>query len=85
LVAKLAALTAKKFALYGEIVIPQGGQLSFDALPMRIHPAASRIKKLSGTTPSVLIVFDLLVDDRGESLVDLPLKTRQKLEQFAKK
>ena len=86
LAANLSALAAKKFVLDGEIVIPQDGQLSFDALLMRIHPAASRIKKLSEATPSVLIVFDLLVDDRGKSLVDLPLKTRrQQLEQFAQK
>lgn len=86
LAANLSALAAKKFVLDGEIVIPQDGQLSFDALLMRIHPAASRIKKLSEATPSVLIVFDLLIDDGGQSLVDLPLKTRrQKLEQFAKK
>jgi ATP-dependent DNA ligase len=53
---------------------------------MRIHPAASRIKKLSEATPSTFIIFDLLVDDNGESLVKLPLQARRKkLEQFAKK
>jgi ATP-dependent DNA ligase len=86
LAANLLALKAKQFALDGEIVIPQDGQLSFDALLMRIHPAASRIRKLSEETPSTVIVFDLLVDDRGESLVDLSLaQRRQKLELFAKK
>ena len=43
---------------------------SFDALLMRIHPAASRVKKLSEETPAKLIVFDLLVDDRGKAIVD---------------
>jgi len=86
LAAELSALKARQFVLDGEIVIPQDGGLSFDALLMRIHPAASRIKKLSETTPSTLIVFDLLVDDHGESLVELPLEARRKkLEQFAKK
>lgn len=86
LAANLAALHAKQFVLDGEIVIPQHGQLSFDALLMRIHPAASRIKKLSEATPATFIVFDLLVNDRGKSLVDLPLRERrQKLEQFARK
>ena len=86
LAANLSALPAKQFVLDGEIVIPQDGHLSFDALLMRIHPAASRIKKLSEATPSTFIVFDLLFDDRGKSLVDVPLEERrQKLEQFAKK
>lgn len=85
LVESLAKLKAEQFVLDGEIVIAQGGQLSFDSLLMRIHPAASRIKKLSQQTPSTFIVFDLLVDDRGRSLVDLPLQERrQQLEHFAK-
>jgi len=86
LVAALAALKAQRFVLDGEIVIPSDGGLSFDALLQRIHPAASRIAKLSQTTPSVYIVFDLLVDDQGNSLVSLPLKERRKrLEEFFRK
>jgi ATP-dependent DNA ligase len=86
LVAELSSLKAKKFVLDGEIVIPVDGTLSFDDLLMRIHPAESRIRKLSQQTPCVFIVFDLLVDDRGKSLIDLPLhERRRKLEIFAKK
>jgi ATP-dependent DNA ligase len=86
LAANLIALKAKQFVLDGEIVIAEDGKLSFDALLMRIHPAASRVKKLSEETPSTFIVFDLLVDDRGESLVDLPLEQRRKrLEAFSKR
>jgi ATP-dependent DNA ligase len=86
LVAALASLPAKQFVLDGEIVIPVDGTLSFDHLLMRIHPAVSRIQKLSESTPSTFIVFDLLVDDEGESLVQTPLQTRRKkLEQFAKR
>ncbi len=86
LAANLAALKASQFVLDGEIVIPQDGQLSFDALLMRIHPAASRVKKLSEASPSTFIVFDLLVDEHGKSLVDLPLESRRrKLEAFARK
>jgi ATP-dependent DNA ligase len=67
-------------------VISVDGGLSFDHLLMRIHPAASRIEKLSRETPGVLIVFDLLVDDQGKSLVKLPLEERRKqLERFSKK
>src|ERR1700719_1884551 len=81
----LLALKAKKFVLDGEIVIPVDGNLSFDELLMRIHPAASRVLKLSREHPSVFIVFDLLVDEKGKSLVKLPLKKRrQQLERFAK-
>jgi ATP-dependent DNA ligase len=86
LVAGLAALKAEKFVLDGEIVIPIDGHLSFDDLLMRIHPAATRIRKLSESTPSVFIVFDLLVDESGKSLVVLSLRERRrKLESFAKK
>jgi ATP-dependent DNA ligase len=86
LVAALAELRATKFVLDGEIVIPVGGHLSFDDLLMRIHPAASRVTKLSETTPSVFIVFDLLVDDKGTSLVSFSLKERRKrLEAFERK
>jgi len=83
LVTALSALAARKFVIDGEIVIPMDGTLSFDHLLMRIHPAASRIQKLSRSTPAIFIVFDLLVDDTGALLTDLPLeKRRKKLEHF---
>jgi ATP-dependent DNA ligase len=85
LVAELSSLKAKKFALDGEIVIPVDGKLSFDHLLMRIHPAESRIRKLSEKTPCVFIVFDLVVDEHGKSLIELPLRQRRrKLDVFAK-
>jgi ATP-dependent DNA ligase len=83
LVAGLAALKAKQFVLDGEIVVPVNGNLSFDDLLQRIHPAASRIQKLSQVTPCAFIVFDLLVDERGKNLAGLPLRERRKsLEAF---
>jgi ATP-dependent DNA ligase len=79
-------LKAKQFVIDGEIVVPVKGKFSFDDLLMRIHPAASRIKKLAQETPAKLIVFDLLVDDRGQTLVDLSLEQRRKkLDAFARK
>ena len=78
LIAALKALKSNKFVLDGEIVIPVGGTLSFDDLLMRIHPAASRILKLSQQSPCVFIVFDLLVDEKGRSLANLPLRDRRK-------
>src|ERR1044072_9321205 len=79
-------LKPKQFVIDGEIVVPIDGQFSFDDLLMRIHPAASGIKKLSEETPAKLIVFDLLVDDRGRALVEEKLSaTRKKLDAFGKK
>lgn len=84
LAAGLAKLKASKFVLDGEIVIPFEGGLSFDQLLMRIHPSASRVEKLANETPCVFIVFDLLLDDDGKSLVDLKLaERREALEKFA--
>ncbi len=85
-VESLRGLKAQQFVLDAEIVIPVGQRLSFDDLLQRIHPAESRIRKLASEFPAVLIVFDLLVDAEGRSLVQEPLQTRrQKLEQFAVK
>lgn len=44
IVSMLRDLKAREFVVDGEIVIDLGGSLSFDALQMRLHPAASRIK-----------------------------------------
>src|SRR5713101_6428645 len=66
----LLKLKAKQFVIDGEIVVPIKGRFSFDDLLMRIHPAASRVKKLAQETPAKIIVFDLLVDDRGRAIVD---------------
>jgi len=86
IVGALLELKASKFVLDGELVIPVKGGLSFDDLLQRIHPAASRVTKLSQSTPAQFIVFDLLVDEAGKPLYESPLsKRRQKLESFAKK
>lgn len=57
------------FVLDGEIAIPSGDTLSFDALQMRLHPAESRIAKLSRETPAIFILFDLLAAPSGASLL----------------
>jgi ATP-dependent DNA ligase len=46
----------------GEIVIATGHGLDFDALQLRLHPAASRVKKLASETPSAFVAFDLLAE-----------------------
>ena len=84
-VAMLAGLKPKPFVIDGELAIPLDGTLSFDALQMRVHPAESRIKKLSVATPAIFILFDMLLDMKGDSLVEAPLtKRRAALERFFK-
>ena len=86
IVAALLKVKATKFVLDGELVIPVKDGLSFDDLLQRIHPAASRVAKLAQQTPAQFVVFDLLVDDTGKAIYELPLKKRRgKLESFAKK
>ncbi len=76
MVEALRQVPHKQFVLDGEIVIMRGGKLSFDDLLMRIHPAESRIRKLSKGTPASYLVFDLLVDEKGRSLIERPLAER---------
>ena len=72
----------KQFVLDGEIVIPVGGHLSFDDLLLRIHPAESRIRKLSEATPANYFAFDLLCS-KGKDLTPLPIeKRRERLDAF---
>jgi ATP-dependent DNA ligase len=86
LVDAACAVPAKAFVLDGEIVVPEDGGFSFDALLQRIHPAQSRVTRLAGETPALLIVFDLLAGENGKPLIDRPLaERRRKLERFARK
>ena len=71
------AMKADRFVADGELVIPVGGVLSFDALQMRLHPAESRIRKLSEQTPAQLMLFDLLFS-KETSYVDAPLEFRRR-------
>lgn len=84
-VAAISRISAPHFVIDGEIVVPIGDALSFDDLLQRIHPAQSRVEKLAAETPATLIVFDLLVDATGTSMVDQPLEQRRAaLEAFAR-
>ena len=72
-----------RFVIDGELIIPVGGVLSFDALQMRLHPAESRIRKLAASTPAQLMLFDCLVSLDGAGLVEAPLSQRREaLERF---
>lgn len=59
-----------------EIVVVVDGVTDFDALQLRVHPAASRVALLSTATPAELVAFDLLAD-RGEDLRSLPYEDRR--------
>ncbi|MBD8059965.1 ATP-dependent DNA ligase [Cellulomonas sp. JH27-2] len=56
----IKANTPDRCVLDGEIVVVTGDRLDFEALQQRIHPAASRVKLLSGQTPASFVAFDVL-------------------------
>jgi ATP-dependent DNA ligase len=60
----------------GEIVVPVGDRLDFDALLQRIHPAASRVRRLAAETPARFVAFDLLAV-ADESQLDAPFAQRR--------
>jgi ATP-dependent DNA ligase len=63
LIAPLAAALPPRCVLDGEIVIVGPGGLDFEALLLRIHPAASRVKLLAAQSPSSYVAWDLLALD----------------------
>jgi ATP-dependent DNA ligase len=77
-VAALEETPFERFVVDGELVIELNGRLTFDALQARLHPAESRIRRLSGETPARLILFDMLVSPDGAPLVALPLTERRR-------
>jgi ATP-dependent DNA ligase len=76
IVAALGALDERRFVVDGELVLPIGETLSFAALQLRLHPAASRIEKLARETPAQLILFDCL-QLGGRDLAARPLGQRR--------
>lgn len=85
IVEAMRAVKATRFVLDGEIVIPVEAGLDFDSLLLRIHPAKSRVDTLAAEQPASFIAFDLLVNDKGRSLVEEALDERRAaLETFMK-
>ena len=76
-VAALKNIKTEQFVVDGELAIPIGETLSFDALQMRLHPAESRVRKLAAENPALLILFDCLAGPDGQSLVSDPLSVRR--------
>ena len=79
----LGDLLPPKSVLDGEVVIVRDGAVDFDSMQMRLHPAESRIRKLSAEIPAEFVVFDVLLWD-GEPLWKRPLEERRReLERIA--
>ena len=78
LLGPLAAALPARCVLDGELVVARGGRLEFEALQLRIHPAASRVAMLAGELPASMVFFDLLcLGDRD--LRALPFRERRAL------
>jgi ATP-dependent DNA ligase len=78
----IARLNASRLVLDGELLIATGGAIAFDALQLRLHPAASRVAKLAAETPAMLMAFDCLAAGRT-MLANRPLSERRaELEQL---
>jgi ATP-dependent DNA ligase len=80
---QLGELLPPHSALDGEIVIERDGRLDFDAMQLRLHPAESRVRKLSAEIPAEFVAFDLLLW-KGKPVHEQPLeKRRRELERRA--
>jgi ATP-dependent DNA ligase len=78
LVAALEASLPDRIVLDGELVVARDGTLDFDALQMRLHPAASRVAMLSQKTPSSIVFFDILCEgDQDLRLVPFAERRRR--------
>jgi len=74
--AALSELLPPNSAVDGEIVVVRDGALDFDALQMRLHPAESRVRKLSAEIPAGFVCFDVLLWD-GEDFHGKPFEERR--------
>jgi ATP-dependent DNA ligase len=75
--ALLEALPNGDFVLDGELVVPVGSSLSFDALQQRLHPAATRVRRLAHETPATFVLFDCLMTFGSLNLLAAPLSERR--------
>ena len=75
-VERVRAMPQKRFVLDGELVIVDRGSFSFEALQLRLHPAASRVAMLAEKQPAQVLLFDCLHDGR-RSFIDRPLVERR--------
>ena len=81
LAAPLRATLPERCVVDGEVVISRGGSLDFEALLLRIHPAASRVTMLAEESPASFVAWDLLALG-DENLLKVPQgERRERLEQ----
>ena len=78
----LLARLPKSCVLDGEIVIATKHGLDFDALQLRLHPAASRVAKLAKATPASFVAFDLLAVGRKNLMESSQAERRAQLEEL---
>jgi len=78
LIEPLRTALPRRCVLDGEIVIAKDGGLDFDALQLRLHPAASRVNLLSAKIPASVVFFDLLAEG-DRDLRDAPFVERQQV------
>jgi ATP-dependent DNA ligase len=78
LIEPLLSQMPDRCALDGEIVIAREGKLDFDALQLRLHPAASRVNLLSKQTPASFVIFDVLAQD-DRNLLRTPFYQRRQI------
>jgi ATP-dependent DNA ligase len=76
-VEQVLALPGKRLVLDGEMIVTVDGVQEFDMLSQRIHPAASRVERLSKETPAEFVAFDLLAEE-DEELLELPFTERRR-------
>jgi ATP-dependent DNA ligase len=79
IVEAVRSVKTKRFVIDGELVVPFEGALDFDRLLQRVHPSATRIRKLSAETPAIYVVFDCLAGTDGKSRIEWPLCDRRPL------
>jgi ATP-dependent DNA ligase len=80
LIEPLLAQLPTRCVLDGEVVVAKEGALDFDALQLRIHPAASRVKMLSQEIPASIVFFDLLAEGKRDLRPEPFEKRRERLE-----
>jgi ATP-dependent DNA ligase len=84
-VATLGRLKTKRFTIDGELLAMTAGAVSFDALQMRLHPAESRVRKLSAETPATFMLFDCLALEDVDLAAEPLASRRVALEKFVKR
>ena len=77
IVEALSAVPADAFALDGEIVLVRAGSFDFEALMSRLHPAATRVRRLANEIPATFVAFDLLAEG-DEDLRESPFDARRR-------